>query len=1481
MLEPSTSQPHEQIAQLQAQLAGLKREKAGLQARLEACQLAVRSPAAEHLQRLEGARDPAQGTHDGSNGSTLEPRLLAATATAAHALLTIAPLDAAVKAALQILGEALDTDRLTVIENFNPSDSSFVWWGILYEWTSPYAMPQITHPDLARGSYEGMEEWYALLRQGQGISCLLEEMPEPFRSGQAALGVKALHAVPIFVEGKYWGVIGFDDCRRAMHRSLAALDVLKIIANCIGSAIQRDCAQQARIQAEQERAAELAKANEALKRSLDALATDPDLNRFIGHVLSIVAEQLDAPVSEYWSHSGKVASLELSCWQGEIASHEQLARDPRTQGIEILPEIVSDEKLEQRRRHFVIDDLPGDPLQLALFSALDFDLEAWCETHGVRRHLNVPLRLGERTIGALTVYIPAHRSFTQQQIELAYALAQQVTLAVQLTQLAEAAKQAAIAREQEQAAQARAAELAKANTALQRVIDALTAIDDLDEFVPATLRIVAQTFETENCAFYEHGDKAPIYLRYWLMGDRVLRPDDLVTLDSESFATVRRLAAGFTVPDSHLGTPVRNRTRAVILDHTCGTSEPEFHEFACKHGWATELNVPLVVDGYAEGALLIYRPAGTTYTPAEIGLAEALGKQLALAMQASRLAAEKRSQAVETAIVREQEQAAQERAAELAKANDALKQTVDVMVRELNLDNFLAQVLLVVNQHLDTPGSMLWLYDFEAGVINLHLACISDIIYRQELPSYGSSVHRTQFPITINGDAAHLIQGNPLVTIDLPEIFDPALDAGTREWLRDHKVISVLRVPLSVGERVIGNLTIHKEDSEPFSVEKVELAKALGQQAALSIHITQLAEEAKQAAIAREQERAALERAAALEKVNEVLRRSSHEVQRSYRILEATAQATDALLTIHDFDQAVNTALQILGESLETDRTKVLESLLDDSSRPFSRHHNVLYEWTSPGTVRQLSHPQGKQIDTRGRMEDFWERFLQTNGFGGLLEEWDESLHAAFQLLEVKSLYVVPIRVNGQWWGILAFDDCREAKDRPQAEMAVLQTVANCIGSAIQRQRMQRAREEAERQVLLEREKAAQERAAALAKVNEALQAEVIERERAERSARGQAEALVSMLSAFAAAPVLDNFLGIVLQAIVEQIGGHSGGIWLYDDCQNTSILHLNYEDGQIQQGSQITRPGTKSGFLKQWERDYLSALKQQKLLIQDRRQPIDSPAYADYHTYNQQRGIKMILVVALFFGETFLGNITLRCTDYRDCKPEELALIHALAQQVALVIQLTRLAEQSKQAAILEERNRMAREIHDTLAQSFTSIRMQLEAATRLLSRKPEQAQACITFAQELAKSGLAEARRSVWALQPEAEDYRHLSTTLQRLAAQQTAGTSIQVEVAIVGTPYALPPDVGMNLLRIGQEALNNALHHASAQTILTLTYDSQQVQLQIQDDGQGFDPQLESSGGFGLISMKQRSDRLGGTFTIKSQPGHGTEVRVTVPI
>jgi PAS domain-containing protein len=202
---------------------------------------------------------------------TLSDRLLRASANATNALLTIPSLDDAVNTALKIIGEALDTDRVTLIEHFNCPEQSIPCWKILYEWDSPATISQISHPEVSQGTYEGIESWYESINQGQSITYLTKEMPEPFRSGQEKLGVKALHVVPIFVENKCWGVVGFDDCREVKHRGQSELSVLRIAANSIGSAIQRDRCQKAQLRAEQERADELESINTELKHTLNSL----------------------------------------------------------------------------------------------------------------------------------------------------------------------------------------------------------------------------------------------------------------------------------------------------------------------------------------------------------------------------------------------------------------------------------------------------------------------------------------------------------------------------------------------------------------------------------------------------------------------------------------------------------------------------------------------------------------------------------------------------------------------------------------------------------------------------------------------------------------------------------------------------------------------------------------------------------------------------------------------------------------------------------------------------------------------------------------------------------------------------------------------------------------------------------------------------------------------------------------------------------
>jgi PAS domain S-box-containing protein len=202
--------------------------------------------------------------------------------------------------------------------------------------------------------------------------------------------------------------------------------------------------------------------------------------------------------------------------------------------------------------------------------------------------------------------------------------------------------------------------------------------------------------------------------------------------------------------------------------------------------------------------------------------------------------------------------------------------------------------------------------------------------------------------------------------------------------------------------------------------------------------------------------------------------------------------------------------------------------------------------------------------------------------------------------------------------------------------------------------------------------------------------------------------------------------------------------------------------------------------------------------------------------------------------------------------------------------------------ALILEERNRMAREIHDTLAQSFTGIIIHARSAASKITVDPEKAQAYLAQVQNLARTGLTEARRSVEALRrPYLLENNDLLSAFKQLATQleSSSGTTIMCEA--IGIPYPLPSEVENNLLRIGQEALTNALKYARATEIrVELIYQSTQCRLRIKDDGQGFPIDRSSShNGFGLLGMSERADRIGAQLQIQSTPGQGTEIAVSV--
>lgn len=204
--------------------------------------------------------------------------------------------------------------------------------------------------------------------------------------------------------------------------------------------------------------------------------------------------------------------------------------------------------------------------------------------------------------------------------------------------------------------------------------------------------------------------------------------------------------------------------------------------------------------------------------------------------------------------------------------------------------------------------------------------------------------------------------------------------------------------------------------------------------------------------------------------------------------------------------------------------------------------------------------------------------------------------------------------------------------------------------------------------------------------------------------------------------------------------------------------------------------------------------------------------------------------------------------------------------------------------SAIMAERNRMAREIHDTLAQGYTAISAQLEILKDKVAASPQAAKP-LELARNFVRSGLTEARRSIWEMRSQALEDADLSTALANVANQLTSGTTVRSHVSTQGVLRRLPVVVENNLLRIGQEAIANAIKHARPKEVaIELHFDSKVLRLRVCDDGCGFDSSkvvTSKNGGFGLVGMKERVQQLSGQFIVRSEPGQGTEIVAEVPV
>jgi len=396
-----------------------------------------------------------------------------------------------------------------------------------------------------------------------------------------------------------------------------------------------------------------------------------------------------------------------------------------------------------------------------------------------------------------------------------------------------------------------------------------------------------------------------------------------------------------------------------------------------------------------------------------------------------------------------------------------------------------------------------------------------------------------------------------------------------------------------------------------------------------------------------------------------------------------------------------------------------------------------------------------------------------------------------------------------------------------------------------------------------------------------------IERDRAqealrtsERVARSHVEVMMRSLDVLATESAPEKFIGEMLRTIGQHLRALRVLLFLRNPQDGTVRMHLVIEDDH-QVGVHSDHPFANDPSAWKKRPLFQELLFTQSPVVVDDIEG-DARLEPEFREYLKRHRCQRFMAVPMFVSGELRGFIGIHHSEKGSYRADEIELAQALAHHVMMAAHEQELVEQQREAAILKERTRMARDIHDTLAQGFTGVIIQMEAAEdALLEQDSEHAAGHVRRARELARDSLGEARRSVHALRPQALEKAAFADALRAIVENTAAGTALQTEFQIIGEPRDLSPAVEENLLRIGQEALTNVLKHAHATKFnARISFDSDAVSLELRDNGDGFDVDGVNGGGIGLIGMKERVDQIGAIVKVISEPGKGTKITAVSP-
>lgn len=672
------------------------------------------------------------------------------------------------------------------------------------------------------------------------------------------------------------------------------------------------------------------------------------------------------------------------------------------------------------------------------------------------------------------------------------------------------------------------------------------------------------------------------------------------------------------------------------------------------------------------------------------------------------------------------------------------------------------------------------------------------------------------------------------------ELRDPA---SVRYW-ESTGCWTNLIVPVVVDRRTVGWLCFDFEMKREWKPALGSVLRTAADGAAAALKRRW----AVQAMLAERDRRIELEHARADESARHATRAGEHAA-----VLAAVATTAEELLAATEPAAVLDALLARLGEAARARRAVLsrIEWTPDDTE-----NHGLLEllaEWARPGAMRRLD--QGPRKVPMERADAGWQQTFDrwaTERRDVVVTEGQDEPYAGRQR-EIGAVWTViyPIPVEGIVWGMLGFDFDTPSSEREEADLTALQTVASTIADALSRQLLEQRTLGAER-----------ERADALRLAN---------------------NELIASMSRLVALQDLPAFMGQVLLALTRTCGARVGGLLAFDAVDGRLWMRLCVIDGEptdIQTDPRLVlwRQPVPDVAVEEWR----SNLAGQVLAYHPVPTKADGVTWPQNLQWHWEMGHRLRLHFPLNVGGQLVGIAGMLLNEGEELDAFQSQQAVVLAQQAAIAMQMERLARMVETSAVRTERERMAAEIHDNLAQSFTSIAMQSESLAGLLAGDPDKSRV-LRLIERTAREGLAEARTSVLALLPADGWPGSLDQSLAALAERSSIRGGIECRFESNGIPCAMPGVVQESLLRIAQEATSNAMRHSGGMRVsIRLDYAQQRLRMAIEDDGHGLPSASgqRQTGGFGVSGMESRAATIGATLTLEPSSLGGLAVVVVAP-